>query len=294
MSDLLEASSAASFVASSRVTHFVRQVEGAAAFLAAAHADSKIHIPALRKSPRQPSGATHPNWYSFVVKIAVTHLRDIMIVITTHPAEGAGAAAELEAFKLLTELTTAGPQLLTLAGRDRRLAYRELAKHMEFVRQEFELTAALEERLTATANSTIQDKAAEVISAGDFANVRGALLKRAGGAFSLTEAAAALHITRQALHKRISSGSALGMMVDNEIVVPKLQIAIRHGAATILPGIDAVTKLFRQTDAGPWMALQFLVDPDPNLSEAPIEALRTRDVQLVVEAARAHLHLDEE
>jgi hypothetical protein len=224
----------------------------------------------------------------------VTHLRDIMIVITTHPAEGAGAAAELEAFKMLTELTPAGPQLLTLAGRDRRLAYRELAKHMEFVRQEFELTAALEERLTATANSTTLDQPAEAIGAGDFANVRDALLKRAGGAFSLTEAAAALHVTRQALHKRISSGSALGMMVDNEIVVPKLQIASRHGAAKILTGIDAVTKLFRQTDAGPWMALQFLVDPDPNLSEAPIEVLRAGDVQLVVEAARAHLHLDEE
>jgi hypothetical protein len=291
MSDLLDASSA---VASSKVTHFVRQVEGAAAFLAAAHVDGKTRIPALRTPPRRPSGAAHPSWYTVVVKSAVTRLRDIMTVITTLPAEGAGAAAELEAFKMLTELTPAGPQLLTLAGRDRRLAYSELAKYMEFVRQEFELTASLEEHLAATAEEATSGPPAKTISVGEFGAVRDTLLKRAGGAISLTEAAAELRVTRQALHKRISSGSALGMMVDNEIVVPKLQICGKHGTAKILTGIDAVTKLFRQAEAGPWMALQFLVDPDPNLGQTPIDALRAGGVQPVVEAARAHLRLDEE
>ncbi len=222
----------------------------------------------------------------------MTRLRNIMIVFTQHPAEGAGAAAELEAFKMLVELTPAGPQLLTLAGRDRQLAFNELAKYMEFVRQEFELAAVLEERLAATAHGTAPT--VDAIGAADFGNVRDALLKRAGGAFSLTEAAAELHVTRQALHKRISGGSALGMMVDNEIVVPKLQIVGKHGAAKILTGIGAVTKLFRQTEAGSWMALQYLVDPDPNLGQSPIDALRAGGVQPVVEAARAYLRLDEE
>ena len=124
--------------------------------------------------------------------------------------------------------------------------------------------------------------------------MRDALLKRAGGAFSLTEAAAELHITRQALHKRISNARVLGMMVGNEIIVPKLQIVGEAGAARVLAGIDAVTKLFQETQAGPWTALQFLVGRDPNLGDVPINALRARDVVPVIEAARTHLRLDEE
>jgi hypothetical protein len=294
MSDLVEPSSAIDAFASSKVTHFVRQVEGAAAFLEAAHLGGKTRIPALNKPARMLSGETKQSWYSFVVTAAVKRLHDIMTVFTKHPAEGAGAAAEFEAFKMLADLTPAGPQLLTLAGRDRRLAFEELAKYMEFVEREFELTAALEERLAATAGGPTTEPAAEASGAADFGRVREALLKRAGGAFSLTEAAAALHVTRQALHKRISSGSALGMMVENEIAVPKLQIIGHHGAARILNGVDAVTKLFRRAEAGPWMALQFLVDPDPNLGQAPIAALRAACVQPVIEAARAHLRLDEE
>ncbi len=62
MSDLLEASSSSGTFPSSKVIHFVRQVEGAAAFLAAAHVDGKTRIPALNKPTRQPSGATHRSW----------------------------------------------------------------------------------------------------------------------------------------------------------------------------------------------------------------------------------------
>jgi hypothetical protein len=86
----------------------------------------------------------------------------------------------------------------------------------------------------------------------------------------------------------------LGMMVSNEIVVPAFRILRQPVAAKVLAGIDAVTKLFRQAEAGPWMALQFLVDPNPNLGQAPIDALRAGDVAPVIEAARAHLRLDEE
>ena len=150
MNNLSEASPDAVVRASSNVRHFVRQVEGAAAFLAAAHVGGGTRIPALSKPARPPSGVARSSWYTFVVKSTVTRLHDIMGVFAKHPAEGAGIAAELEAFKMLTELTPAGPQLLILASRDRRLAFSELAKYMNFVRQEFELTAALEERLAAT------------------------------------------------------------------------------------------------------------------------------------------------
>ena len=55
-----------------------------------------------------------------------------------------------------------------------------------------------------------------------------------------------------------------------------------------------MTKLFKDSEAGPWMALQFLVDPDPNFGRSPIEALRAGDERLVEQAARGYLHLDEE
>jgi hypothetical protein len=83
------------------------------------------------------------------------------------------------------------------------------------------------------------------------------------------------------------------MMIGSEIAVPKLQFSNKGGRQEILPGVGTVTKLFKDSEAGPWMALQFLVDPDPNLGKSPIEALRAGDKRLVEQAARVHLHLDE-
>ncbi|MBR0668512.1 hypothetical protein GXW71_29435 [Roseomonas hellenica] len=101
-------------------------------------------------------------------------------------------------------------------------------------------------------------------------------------------------VSRQALHKRIASGGALGMMSGSEIVVPRAQFAESAGRLSILPGINKVVKLFKEAQAGAWAALQFLLDPDPNLNRAPIEALKAGEVTETVLAARAHLGMDEE
>jgi hypothetical protein len=84
------------------------------------------------------------------------------------------------------------------------------------------------------------------------------------------------------------------MMVGNELAVPKLQFSEKGGRSEVLAGVGPVTKLFKEAGAGPWMALQFLVGPDPNLGRSPIEALRIGDERPVLQAARAHLHMDEE
>jgi len=133
----------------------------------------------------------------------------------------------------------------------------------------------------------------ELSASAGFAAAREALLAAAGGAASLTEAAHALGVSRQNLHKRIHTGSALGMLLDNRIVVPKLQLVVTDGRTTIVGGIERVVRPFLEAKAGAWSALQFLLDPDPNLSRPPIDALRAGDVVGAEHAARVYLGLDE-
>jgi hypothetical protein len=294
MSDVLGFLPTSDWSARAKATQFVCQVEGAAAFLKAAHADDRVRIEPPKPAARRVEPPRHGGWYSIVLHAAATQLRQIIVVFDKHPAQGRGAAAELEAFRMLSELTTAGPQLLALVRQNRSLAVRELARHLEFVREQFEATAALEDTLAIRTDNDGAGAPAADADDLSFGRIRDALVDRAGGTLSLTEATELLGVSRQALHKRIVAGTALGMMVANEIAVPRLQIAERDGRHAILPGIGVVTKLFKRADAGPWMALQFLVDLDPNLGRAPIEVLREGDEQSVVRAARAHLHLDEE
>jgi hypothetical protein len=288
MSDVVDLLSTPEASARVRATQFVCHVEGAAAFLKAAHTDDRVRI----EPPKSATRHVHQGWYSTVLEATATQLHQIMIVFGKFPAHGPGAEAEFEAFRMLSALTTAGPQLLTLVHRDRARAVRELAKHLELVRREFEATAALEETLASEARSAGSLPADSNDPA--FGRVRDTLLERAGGTLSLTEAADLLGVSRQALHKRISAGTAIGMMVDGEIAVPKLQIGETGERRSIRPGIGAITKLFKQAEAGPWVALQFLVDPDPNLGKPPIDVLREGNDGAVVQAARAYLHADEE
>ena len=55
-----------------------------------------------------------------------------------------------------------------------------------------------------------------------------------------------------------------------------------------------IIKLFDASKAGRWSALQFLLEQDPNLAMAPVQALRTGEVQQVVNAATAYLDVDED
>ena len=289
MSEVLDSVSGFGQASRARAIEMICHVEGAVAFLKVAHAGDRVRIEPVDDVAGR-SHAGHRGWYSSVLTKAAAQLHQIIVVFDKHPARGPDAGAEIEAFRVLADLTTAGPQLRTLVRRNRILAVKELAKHLDLVRQQFEATAALEDGLSDA-------EAPEGDSPDGGASFEGAseaLLERAGGSLSLTQAANLLGVSRQALHKRIAAGSALGMMIGNEIAVPQLQLSEKSGRHEILPGVASVTKLFKETEAGPWMALQFLFDPDPNLGKSPIEALRGGDERLVEEAARAHLHLDEE
>jgi len=120
------------------------------------------------------------------------------------------------------------------------------------------------------------------------------LLQRAGGGLSLTEAAKLLGTSRQALHKRVITGSALGMMDGAELVLPKFQFVEEENRTSILEGLAKVIRLFDASRVGRWSALQFLLEQDPNLAVAPVQALRTGEVQKVVDAAAAYLDADED
>jgi hypothetical protein len=289
MSEALNPVSGLGEASRARAIELICHVEGAVAFLKVAHAGDRVRIePADDVAGR--AQAVRRGWYSSVLTKTAAQLHQIIVVFDKHPARGPDAGAEIEAFRVLADLTTAGPQLHALVRRNRSLAVKELAKHLDLVRQQFEATAALEDTL-ADAEAPGGDSSN---SGASFGGVSEALLERAGGSLSLTQATKLLGVSRQALHKRIAAGTALGMMIGNEIAVPKLQFSEKGGRQEILPGVGSVTKLFKDSEAGPWMALQFLFDRDPNLARSPIDALRAGDERLVEQAARAYLHLDEE
>jgi hypothetical protein len=115
---------------------------------------------------RRKSGG-HRGWYSYVLTHAASQLRQLIVVFDKHPARGPNAGAELEAFRMLAELTTAGPQLQALVRRDRSLAVRELARHLDLVRKQFEATAALTDAL----DDAVVPEAAERVNDYDTARV---------------------------------------------------------------------------------------------------------------------------
>jgi len=206
-----------------------------------------------------------------------------------HSWQPAGRAERLatQAFMLLAELTPAQAELLRLFRHDRHRACSELARHLDLVTDQFRLSADLLAEVDA-----IETPAAST-DADRFAGIRAALLEQAGGGLSLTEGAVLLGISRQALHKRIKAGSALGMMHDTELVLPRAQFVTADGKTRLLGGLSRIVKLFESTRAGGWSALQFLIEPDPNLGEPPVQALSEGHVDAVVNAARAYLGADE-
>ena len=122
---------------------------------------------------------------------------------------------------------------------------------------------------------------------------KSAILARAGEGLSLSEAARRLGRTRQNVHKRIQSGSALGVRVGNEIVVPAIQFVGSESDTRIVDDLSDISQLFRDANVGPWELLGFMVRVDPNLQAVPIEVLKQGDTDRVVAATRAFLHLDE-
>jgi hypothetical protein len=192
----------------------------------------------------------------------------------------------IDAFVLLSDLTPARTELLRLCRYDRSRAFSELAKHIDLAADQFRLSANLLSEVEGT--SRVPERPSEE----RFSEISDALLRKAGGGVSLTEGAKLLGTTRQALHKRVKLGTALGLMRGSELTLPKFQFVGDPNSPKIIEGLGRLVKLFDNTKAGRWSALQFLTENDPNLRDTPGHALTEGRVQDVVNAAMAYLDTD--
>lgn len=228
-------------------------------------------------------------WYSAIVNAAF-HRYDTLRKALLHRWTPSGEAmpSALYALLVLADLTPAGSKLHSHFATDPSRALQELAQQLDIVVEQ--LTAAI--RLPASVGSAATgDQSLEDEARLDA--VQSAILEKAGEPLSLTGAANRLGVTRQALHKRIQSGSALGLMRGAELVVPGAQMVEREGKPAIVSGLSNVISLFDQAGAGRWSALQFLTDVDPLLHAIPLDVLKQGDISAVVAAARGYLGLDE-
>ncbi len=230
---------------------------------------------------RAAKPGTPGTWYAGVVDQSITRARQIQAALL-HPREAGDAADRLamQAFRLLAELTPAGSELLRISQYDRLKAFTEMARHVGLIADQIGHAV----RLLGETKSAVPPPAPDE----QFAHLRAELLEKAGGGLTLTEAAALLGMSRQAVHKRIKAGTVLAMMNGAELVLPRGQFT----PAGIVPGLSAVLAPFKV--AGAWSALQFLVEPDPNLAGIPLRALTEGRIAAVVDAAKAYLGIDQD
>jgi hypothetical protein len=265
-------------------------VDQAALLMSAAFAvaDIRDFAPRRRRQTIQPKDDA-ARWYADLTNDVLSRLSQIRHAVahgwTASPEADALAT---EAVALLAELTPVPTQIVALYRSNRPEGLAELARHLEIVDRQYALAASLVGRLGGE-----EGCASPGTAPAGFAAAREGLLAAAGGALSLTEAAQVLGVSRQNMHKRIHTGSVLGMLLDDRILVPKLQLIAGDGGTTIVAGIERVVRPFLGAKAGAWSALQFLLDPDPNLGRPPIDALRAGNVAGAEHAARAYLGLDE-
>lgn len=273
------------------LTRLMVYIDQAALLMSAAFAAADIRdfTPGRRRQTIRPKDDA-TRWYAHLTNDLRARLSEIRnSLVHGWPPSSEADALAAEAVVLLAELTPVPSQIVALYRSHRAAGLAELARHLEIVDRQYALAASLVGRLEAGEGGCSSPEPA----AAGFAAAREALLAAAGGALSLTEAAKALGVTRQNLHKRIHTGSALGMLLEDRIVVPKLQLVGGDGRTTVVPGIERVMRPFLAAKAGAWSALQFLLDPDPNLGRPPIEALRAGNIAGAEQAARAYLGLDD-
>ncbi|MGX7744021.1 hypothetical protein [Rhodopseudomonas parapalustris] len=228
-------------------------------------------------------------WYSSLVNTTFNRYRDLKRALLhkwSPPAEVEPLTSS--AFRMLCEITPADSQLRSLFIHDQARAFHELAHHLDIVADQLKAAIKLATDLEMLPPEDLPSDDAVRLAAA-----QAKVLNKAGKALKLTEAAARVGTTRQALHKRIRNGSALGLMRGSELIVPSAQLIDIEGKAKIVDGLSPIVALFDSSGAGRWSALQFLTQVDPNLREAPLDALKQGKDDAVVDAARAYLGLDE-
>jgi hypothetical protein len=184
----------------------------------------------------------------------------------------------------------AGSLLRAEAKRDPAQALRRLSRYLEGLEWQ------LDDQLAATERPAEPPRPVPREPAGDDADDPGldTLMERAGGAWSLAEAAEHCGVTRQAMHARLKAGTAFGLMQGREYRLPRAQFVEADGRATPLPGLVPVIGLFRAWSTAGAPLLEFLVSPSPHLDVTPLEALRAGRAEAVLAAARTRLDLEDE
>ncbi|NSZ03146.1 hypothetical protein G6M70_04785 [Agrobacterium tumefaciens] len=269
---------------------FNSRLHSAALLMGAAFHEASVSDFELPRQHRSSGYRTQRkrNWYSHIVDDCLARSKEVRNALLHRwtPTPRAEQLA-IDAFVLLTELTPARTELLRLCQYDRPRAFSELAKHIDLAADQFQLSADLLAEVEGGGS------AIESSDEQRFSSISTALLERAGGGISLTEGAKLLGTTRQALHKRVKLGSALGLMHGSEIVLPRFQFLALDGGTRLVDGLVKVTRLFDDSGAGRWSMLQFMIEADPNLAETPLRVLSEGRVEEVVAAAQAYLGTDE-
>lgn len=229
------------------------------------------------------------SWYSELAHQCFGRWKTIRnLLMHDWPLPDASEPLYRTAFWSLCELTPASSQLKLMFENDRFRASQELVRHVDACAEQLALTADLAQTMAKEERGAADDPKARLDT------IQQVLLEQGGARLTLTEAASRLGITRQAMHKRIRTKAALGLMIGEAFVVPATQMVETVDGVTVVPGLRDVLLQFREAGAGDWSALQYLVEPDPALGgAAPLDRLKDGDVQTVVAGARAYLGLDE-
>ena len=223
-------------------------------------------------------------WYHSLVNTTFNRYRELKCALLhkwSPPAEV--EPLTFYAFCMLSEITPAESQLRDLFVKDRPRAFHELTRHLDLVADQLKAAIKLAGDLETVASDDASDDDARLKA------LQMELLGKAGKPLSLTEASMRLDVSRQALHKRIGLGTALGLMRGSELVVPEAQFVTKNGKLGIVDGLGAVVREFDDSGAGRWSALQFLIEIDPTLQRTPLEALKAGEQDAAVRAARAYL-----
>jgi hypothetical protein len=105
------------------------------------------------------------------------------------------------------------------------------------------------------------------------------LLEEAGPLLTPSQVAGALGKTKQAVHKRLQSGSLFGLINKGEFRIPAWQIRERE----VVPGIAQVLK---NLDTTPWGKMLFLHSENMQLGDRrPADLILAGDIDLVAQVA---------
>ena len=105
------------------------------------------------------------------------------------------------------------------------------------------------------------------------------LLDEAGPMLTPDEVAAALGKTKQAVHKKLQSGSLFGIINEGEFKIPSWQIRERK----MVPGI---ARVLQNLDTTPWGKMLFLHTENMQLGgRRPVDLILAGDITRVVQVA---------